>query len=211
MKWVPKASSGGPPAFPRDLSIDEASFRAHFATSPRRRLSAVTINAHSTEVASCTFDEQRRVLAIAKTRSARSCRSSTASTRGSLEPRASRRWRPRRRFRAPRVPARTLYHGPAPEMAVEHFRASPARASCRSSPSSTLLRRPGYPLETLLAIVERCRRCARSRTGARARSCTSGTSGRCSRCSRPSVSHDHSSWLMSSLVLGPMTALAQAR
>ena len=28
-------------------------------------LSAVTINAHSTEVASCTFDEQKRVLDIA--------------------------------------------------------------------------------------------------------------------------------------------------
>ncbi len=29
-------------------------------------LSAITINAHSTEVASCSFDEQRRVLEIAQ-------------------------------------------------------------------------------------------------------------------------------------------------
>jgi 4-hydroxy-tetrahydrodipicolinate synthase len=51
--------------FHDDLSIDEASFRAHLrdvAATPG--ITAVTINAHSTEVASCTFEEQRRVLAI---------------------------------------------------------------------------------------------------------------------------------------------------
>jgi len=53
--------------FNEDLSIDEASFRSHLrdvAATPG--ISAITINAHSTEVASCTFDEQRRVLAIAQ-------------------------------------------------------------------------------------------------------------------------------------------------
>jgi len=53
--------------FHDDLAIDEKSFRRHLrdvAAVPR--LSAITINAHSTEVASCTFDEQRRVLAIAQ-------------------------------------------------------------------------------------------------------------------------------------------------
>src|SRR5438128_9097425 len=53
--------------FNDDLSIDEASFRKHLrdvAATPG--ISAVTINAHSTEVASCSFDEQRRVLAIAQ-------------------------------------------------------------------------------------------------------------------------------------------------
>jgi len=53
--------------FHDDLSIDEASFRSHLrdvAATPG--ISAITINAHSTEVASCTFDEQRRVLAIAQ-------------------------------------------------------------------------------------------------------------------------------------------------
>src|SRR6201986_2481483 len=48
-----------------DLSIDEASFRKHLRdVAAVEGLSAVTINAHSTEVASCTFDEQRRVLEI---------------------------------------------------------------------------------------------------------------------------------------------------
>src|SRR5512147_901069 len=53
--------------FENDLSIDEASFRRHLrdvAAVPG--LSAITLNAHSTEVASCSFDEQRRVLDIAQ-------------------------------------------------------------------------------------------------------------------------------------------------
>ena len=49
--------------FHDDLSIDETSFRRHLCdVTAAKGLSAVTINAHSTEVASCTFDEQRRVL-----------------------------------------------------------------------------------------------------------------------------------------------------
>jgi 4-hydroxy-tetrahydrodipicolinate synthase len=53
--------------FDNDLAIDEASFRQHLRdVASVEGLSAVTINAHSTEVASCTFDEQRRVLAIAQ-------------------------------------------------------------------------------------------------------------------------------------------------
>ena len=51
--------------FENDLSIDEASFRKHLRdVAGVEGLSAVTINAHSTEVASCTFEEQRRVLDI---------------------------------------------------------------------------------------------------------------------------------------------------
>jgi 4-hydroxy-tetrahydrodipicolinate synthase len=53
--------------FDGDLAIDEAGFRKHLrdvAATPG--LSAITINAHSTEVASCTFDEQRRVLDVAQ-------------------------------------------------------------------------------------------------------------------------------------------------
>ena len=51
--------------FENDLSIDEASFRKHLRdVAAVEGLSAVTVNAHSTEVASCTFEEQRRVLEI---------------------------------------------------------------------------------------------------------------------------------------------------
>src|SRR6516162_6852288 len=53
--------------FSDDLAIDERSFRTHLrdvAATPG--LSAITVNAHSTEVASCSFEEQQRVLAIAQ-------------------------------------------------------------------------------------------------------------------------------------------------
>ncbi len=49
--------------FHDDLSIDEKSFRRHLRdVTAANGLSAVTVNAHSTEVASCTFEEQHRVL-----------------------------------------------------------------------------------------------------------------------------------------------------
>lgn len=51
--------------FNDDLSIDEASFRSHLRdVAVVKGLSAITVNAHSTEVASCTEDEQRRVMEI---------------------------------------------------------------------------------------------------------------------------------------------------
>ncbi len=53
--------------FDNDLAIDEPNFRKHLRdVAAIEGLSAITINAHSTEVASCTFDEQRRVLDIAQ-------------------------------------------------------------------------------------------------------------------------------------------------
>ena len=51
--------------FHDDLSIDERSFREHLRdVASVQGLSAITVNAHSTEVASCTADEQRRVMEI---------------------------------------------------------------------------------------------------------------------------------------------------
>ena len=53
--------------FDDDLAIDEASFRKHLRdVASVEDLSAITVNAHSTEVASCSFNEQRRVLDIAQ-------------------------------------------------------------------------------------------------------------------------------------------------
>jgi len=53
--------------FDTDLGIDEPALRKHLrdvAATPG--ISAITLNAHSTEVGSCTVEEQRRVLAIAQ-------------------------------------------------------------------------------------------------------------------------------------------------
>jgi 4-hydroxy-tetrahydrodipicolinate synthase len=53
--------------FKPDLAIDEDAFRNHLRdVAATDGLSAITVNAHSTEVGSCTFEEQRRVLAIAQ-------------------------------------------------------------------------------------------------------------------------------------------------
>jgi len=53
--------------FSDDLAIDEKGFRKHLRdVAATDGITAITINAHSTEVASCSFDEQRRVLAIAQ-------------------------------------------------------------------------------------------------------------------------------------------------
>lgn len=52
--------------FEDDLSIDARGFQAHLRdVCGVSGLSAITLNAHSTEVGSCTFDEQQRVLALA--------------------------------------------------------------------------------------------------------------------------------------------------
>src|SRR5215472_17442883 len=53
--------------FDTELTIDEAGFRKHLRdVAAVGGLSAITVNAHSTEVASCSLDEQRRVLEIAQ-------------------------------------------------------------------------------------------------------------------------------------------------
>jgi 4-hydroxy-tetrahydrodipicolinate synthase len=53
--------------FDAELAIDETNFRKHLRdVAATTGISAITINAHSTEVGSCSFDEQRRVLDIAQ-------------------------------------------------------------------------------------------------------------------------------------------------
>ncbi len=52
--------------FHDDLSIDEPNFRSHLRdVAAVEGLSAITVNAHSTEVASCSAEEQSRVMEIA--------------------------------------------------------------------------------------------------------------------------------------------------
>jgi len=51
--------------FTPDLEIDEPSYRKHLRdVAAVDGLSAITVNAHATEVASCSFEEQERVLAV---------------------------------------------------------------------------------------------------------------------------------------------------
>ncbi|MBL8378734.1 MAG: dihydrodipicolinate synthase family protein [Burkholderiales bacterium] len=67
---IPFQPDGAIPAailpFHEDYSIDEASFRAHLNDlAGTIGVTAITVNGHASEVASCTFDEQARVLDIA--------------------------------------------------------------------------------------------------------------------------------------------------
>ena len=51
--------------FLEDFSIDEPSYRAHLrAVCATPGISAITTNAHASEVASCTFEERKRVLDV---------------------------------------------------------------------------------------------------------------------------------------------------
>jgi 4-hydroxy-tetrahydrodipicolinate synthase len=208
MKWIPQ---GVIPAvllpFHEDLSIDEASFRAHLReVGSVEGLSAITINAHSTEVASCTFDEQKRVLAIARDEiGAKLPIVHGVYAEGSLEAARIAKMASDGGASALLVfPPGPFTMGQRPEMAVEHFR----RVAGASDLPIIAFQYPlgssqGYPLETLLKIVEAVPQvraikdwCASPQLHER--------QIRALQSLAPPVSvlTTHSSWLLSSLVLG---------
>ncbi len=111
--------------FADDLTIDERSFRKHLAdVAATTGLSAITINAHSTEVASCTFDEKRRVLEIAQDEiGARLPIVNGVWADGSLEAARIARMAEDGGASALLVfPPASFMLGQSPAMAVEHFR-----------------------------------------------------------------------------------------
>src|SRR5689334_19857263 len=193
--------------FENDLSIDEASFRKHLRdVASVEGLSAITVNAHSTEVASCSFDEQRRVLAIARDEiGARLPIVNGVYAEGSLEAARIAKMAAEGGASALLVfPPGPFTMGQRPEMAVEHFR----RVAGASDLPIIAFQYPlsggqGYPLETLLKIVEAVPQvraikdwCASPQLHERQiRTLQSLTP-------QVNVLTTHSSWLMSSLVLG---------
>jgi 4-hydroxy-tetrahydrodipicolinate synthase len=193
--------------FADDLSIDEKSFRKHLSdVAATEGLTAITINAHSTEVASCTFEEQRRVLAIAQDEIAgRLPLVSGIWADGSLE--AARIARMAEEGGASAL----LVFPPAPftlnqssAMAVEHFK----RIADASSLPLIAFQYPlatgqGYPRDTLLQMVEEvptiraikdwCSNVSQHELHIR----------ELQSLKRPvNVLSTHSAWLLSSLVLG---------
>src|SRR3954471_13019300 len=144
--------------FHDDLSIDEKSFRAHLRDiAAVDGLSAITINAHSTEVASCTFDEQRRVLDIAQDEvGARLPLVNGVWADGSLE--AARIARMAQAGGASALlvfPPAPFTLGQSPDMAVAHFKtiadASDLPIIAFQYPLAT---GQGYPRDTLLRIAD---------------------------------------------------------
>jgi 4-hydroxy-tetrahydrodipicolinate synthase len=140
-----------------DLSIDEGSFRRHLSdVASVPGLSAVTINAHASEVASCTFDEQRRVLDIAQDEiGARLPIINGIYAEGSLE--AARLARMAEDAGASALlvfPPGPFALGQRPEMVLAHFR----RIADASGLPLIAFEYPrpgqGYPLETLVKLAE---------------------------------------------------------
>ena len=144
--------------FFEDLTIDEASFRRHLSdVAAVSGLSAVTINAHASEVASCTFEEQRRVLAITVDEiGARLPIVNGIYAEGSLE--AARLARMAQEGGASALlvfPPGPFTLGQRPEMAIAHFR----RIADASDLPLIVFQYPlasgqGYPLDTLLALIK---------------------------------------------------------
>jgi 4-hydroxy-tetrahydrodipicolinate synthase len=144
--------------FTDDLAIDEKSFRKHLrdvAAVPN--LTAITINAHSTEVASCTFDEQRRVLDIAQDEiGGRLPLVNGVWADGSLEAARIARMAEAGSASALLVfPPAPFTLGQSPAMAVEHFK----RIADASSLPIIVFQYPlatgqGYPRDTLAKMIE---------------------------------------------------------
>jgi 4-hydroxy-tetrahydrodipicolinate synthase len=144
--------------FQEDLSIDEAAYRAHLRdVAAVEGVSAVTINAHASEVASCTFDEQRRVLEITQSEIGdRIPLVHGVYADGSLEAARIARMATEGGASALLVfPSAVYTLGQRPQMAVEHFR----RVAGESDLPLIIFQYPvaggqGYPLDTLLRIIE---------------------------------------------------------
>ena len=144
--------------FHEDLAIDEAGFRAHLRdVAAVEGLSAVTVNAHSTEVASCTLEEQQRVLAIAVDElGGRLPVVNGVYAEGSLEAARIARMAADGGAAALLVfPPGPFTLGQRPEMAIEHFR----RIADAADLPIIAFQYPlsggqGYPLATLLKIAE---------------------------------------------------------
>ena len=211
-KWIPQ---GVIPAvllpFNEDLSIDEKSFRAHLSdVASVEGISAITINAHSTEVASCTLEEQERVLAITRDEiGARLPLVHGVYAEGSLEAARIAKMAAEGGASALLVfPPGPFTMGQRPEMALEHFRRVAGACDLPiiafqyplgSSPNAG----QGYPLETLLKIIEAVPQVRAIKDWCASPQLHERQIRTLQSLSPPvNVLTTHSSWLMSSLVLG---------
>jgi len=205
--WMP---AGVIPAvllpFNEDLSIDERSYRAHLRdVASVEGVTAITVNAHASEVASCTFDEQRRVLEISKEELGDLPIVNGIYADGSLEAARLARMAEQGGASALLVFPPAIYgFGQRAEMAVAHFK----RIADASSLPLILFQYPlaggqGYPLPTLTRILDEVPStraikdwCANPQLHDRQIRLLQSRS-------RPvNVLTTHSSWLFSSLVLG---------
>jgi len=193
--------------FDGELAIDEASFRKHLRdVAATNGISAITINAHSTEVASCTFEEQRRVLDVAQDEigdrlplvngiwadgsleAARIARMATAGGASALLV----------------FPPAPFTLGQSPEMALAHFK----RIADATDLPIIVFQYPlatgqGYPRETLLRLCDEVPSIRAIKDWAGNVAQHEWHVRTLQNLPRPvNVLSTHSAWLLSSLVLG---------
>ena len=193
--------------FNDDLSIDEASYRAHLRdVAAVQGISAITTNAHSTEVASCSFDEQKRVLAVTQDEiGARLPVVNGIYADGSMEAQRLAKMAHDGGASALLVFPPAIYaFGQRPEMAIEHFR----RIAGVTDLPLIAFQYPagggqGYPLPTLIEMVEAVPtlRAIKDWCG-NAQLQDRQIRALQTRTPPVSVLTTHSAWLFSSLVLG---------
>ena len=193
--------------FSDDLAIDERSFRSHLRdVAATRGLSAITVNAHSTEVASCSFEEQQRVLDIAQDEIGdRMPLVNGIWADGSLEAARIARMASEHGASALLVfPPGPFTLGQTPDAAIAHFkRIADATDLPLIAFQYPLATGQGYPCDTLLKLVEQV-------PSVRAIKDWAGNVPQhemhirtLQNLPRPvNVLTTHSAWLLSSLVLG---------
>ena len=192
--------------FHDDFSIDEPSYRAHLRdVASVQGISAITTNAHASEVASCTFDEQRRVLDITVDTVGDLPVVNGVYTDSSFEAQRIAKMAADGGASALLVFPPALYSfGQRPEMAVEHFRRI---ADVTDLPlilfQYPLGGRQGYPLATLLKIFEAVPSVRAIKDWSNDPQLHERVVRTLHALPRPvNVLSTHSAWLMSSMVLG---------
>src|SRR5258706_4739639 len=192
--------------FHEDLSIDEDSYRAHLRdVKAVEGISAITVNAHASEVAACSLDEQRRILEISKEERATLPIVNGIYADGSLEAARIARMAEQGGAAALLVfPPGITTFGQRPERALTHFK----RIADASDLPLILFQYPlaggqGYPLSTLERILDQVPSvkaikdwCANPQLHERQIRALQ------SRARPVNVLTTHSSWLLGSLVLG---------
>ncbi|MFZ2650650.1 MAG: dihydrodipicolinate synthase family protein [Burkholderiaceae bacterium] len=193
--------------FHEDLSIDEASYRAHLRdVASVEGVCAITTNAHSSEVAACSLDEQRQVLAItADEIGARLPIVNGVYAENALE--AARIAKMAHAGGASALlvfPSGVFTFGQRPEMAVEHFK----RIADATDLPLIVFQYPlaggqGYPLSTLIRIFDAVPT-ARAIKDWCSNPALHERQIRVLQARKPAVNvlTTHSAWLLSSLVLG---------
>jgi 4-hydroxy-tetrahydrodipicolinate synthase len=194
--------------FHEDFSIDGASFKSHLTDLARvKGVSAITINAHSTEVSSCSFDDQRRVLDLAlEAVGDRTPLVNGIYADGSIE--AARLARMAHEAGASCLlvfPPNIYRNGQRPEMAIEHFRRIAGETDLPLILFQYAVSTGGqcYPLKTITSIAEAVPSLMAIKDGCASPELHERHIRTLQSLARPiNVLSTHSAWLFTSLVQG---------